>query len=110
MIYLSETGDGKNFRREVSLPHFDIQVDLAVCGLGTAGSLAALFSAENGLSVLGIEAFTCLGGTHKNFLNDTPAPKPKQESFYSSKNSAKTKLRPFTEPLCAVFTSTKIRL
>ena len=64
MIYLSETGDGKNFRREVSLPHFDIQVDLAVCGLGTAGSLAALFSAENGLSVLGIEAFTCLGGTH----------------------------------------------
>ena len=64
MIYLSETGDGKNFRSEVSLPHFDIQVDLAVCGLGTAGSLAALFSAENGLSVLGIEAFTCLGGTH----------------------------------------------
>ena len=38
--------------------------DVIVCGLGTAGTFAALFCAENGLSVLGIETFTCVGGTH----------------------------------------------
>ena len=43
---------------------FEKGYDVIVCGLGTAGSLAALFCAENGLSVLGIEAFTCVGGTH----------------------------------------------
>jgi hypothetical protein len=46
------------------MPTFEKFFDVTVCGLGTAGSLAALFSAENGLSVLGIEAFTCVGGTH----------------------------------------------
>ena len=64
MIYLCEIHGGKPCKKEVAKPTFTKSVDLAVCGLGTAGSLAALFGAENGLSVLGIEAFTCLGGTH----------------------------------------------
>ncbi len=64
MITLSEIAAGKRVVRSVSEPQFDKQFDVIVCGLGTAGSLAALFSAENGLSVLGIEPFTCMGGTH----------------------------------------------
>lgn len=63
-MILSEIFGGKLCQREVAPPSFSKEVDLIVCGLGTAGSLAALFSAENGLSVLGVEAFTCLGGTH----------------------------------------------
>lgn len=64
MITLSEIVAGKRTVCSVPEPQFDKQFDVIVCGLGTAGSLAALFSAENGLSVLGIEPFTCMGGTH----------------------------------------------
>lgn len=64
MTYLSEIIAGRQTARGVSLPEFKKHFDVIVCGVGTAGSLAALFSAENGLSVLGIEAFTCVGGTH----------------------------------------------
>lgn len=64
MICLSETVEGKHVVRSVAEPYFDKEFDVIVCGLGTSGSLAALFAAENGLSVLGIEAFTCVGGTH----------------------------------------------
>ena len=64
MIYLSEVVEGKQILRKISAPIFTKKADVIVCGLGTAGSLAALFSAENGLSVLGIESFTCVGGTH----------------------------------------------
>lgn len=64
MMYLSETVEGRQVARPVAPPQFAKKYDVIVCGLGTAGSLAALFSAENGLSVLGIEALTCLGGTH----------------------------------------------
>ncbi len=64
MIGLSEIVAGERMVRSVPEPQFDKQFDVIVCGLGTAGSLAALFSAENGLSVLGIEPFTCMGGTH----------------------------------------------
>lgn len=63
-MYLSEMVDGKRQVRNVSDPRFVKKLDVIVCGLGTAGSLAALFSAENGLSVLGIEQFTCVGGAH----------------------------------------------
>ena len=63
MICISEVMEGRRSLRPVS-PDFTKEYDVVVCGLGTAGSLAALFSAENGLSVLGIEAFTCVGGTH----------------------------------------------
>lgn len=64
MMYLSEIMEGRQTLRSVSAPVFAKEFDVIVCGLGTAGSLAALFSAENGLSVLGIEPFTCVGGTH----------------------------------------------
>lgn len=64
MIYLSEIIDGKERKSEVKAPSFAKEFDVIVCGLGTAGSLAALFCAQNGLKVLGIEAFTCVGGTH----------------------------------------------
>lgn len=64
MIYLSEIVNGEQVTREVCEPSFEKSFDVIVCGLGTSGSLAALFCAENGLSVLGVEAFSCLGGTH----------------------------------------------
>ncbi len=64
MMILSEWIEGKQAVRSVTELQFEGEFDVIVCGLGTAGSLAALLSAENGLSVLGIEAFTCPGGTH----------------------------------------------
>lgn len=64
MIYISELVAGKRNLRETSAPIFAMQTDVIVCGLGTAGSLAALFCAENGLSVLGVESLTCVGGSH----------------------------------------------
>ncbi len=64
MTYLSEIAEGKRILRQVDAPAFEKEYDVIVCGLGTSGSCAALFSAENGLSVLGIETLTCVGGTH----------------------------------------------
>ena len=64
MIYLSQLQNGKQTRTPVEAPAFRKEADVIVCGLGTAGSLAALFCAQDGLSVVGIEAFTCLGGVH----------------------------------------------
>lgn len=63
-MVLSELYAGKQRLRPAE-PQFTRSADVIVCGLGTAGSLAALFSGENGLSVLGIEPLTCLGGTHR---------------------------------------------
>ncbi len=63
MMLLAEMIDGKRVMRE-STPQFTEEYDVIVCGMGTAGSLAALYAAENGLCVLGIEQFTCVGGTH----------------------------------------------
>ena len=62
-MILSQLYAGQQVCREVN-PTFAKELDVIVCGLGTAGSLAALFCAENGLSVLGVESFTCVGGTH----------------------------------------------
>ena len=64
MLYLSEWIGGKQVTSPVETPLFSVKADVIVCGLGTAGSLAALFSAENGLSVLGVEALTSVGGMH----------------------------------------------
>ncbi len=64
MMYLAEMTGGKQCSKAVSAPTFTKEFDVIVCGLGTAGSLAALFCAENGLSVLGVEKLTCVGGTH----------------------------------------------
>ena len=64
MTYLSELVSGKHLLRQVESPAFEKTYDVIVCGLGTSGSNAALFSAENGLSVLGVETLTCAGGNH----------------------------------------------
>jgi hypothetical protein len=41
----------------------DLQFDVIVVGLGTAGAVAAVAAAQKGLRVLGIERLTCMGGT-----------------------------------------------
>lgn len=64
MICLSELYEGVQKITPVSQPEFEKEFDVIVCGVGTAGSLAALFCAQNGLSVLGVEAANCPGGTH----------------------------------------------
>lgn len=43
--------------------HPDVTVDLIVVGLGTAGSIATVTAARNGLKVLAIEQLTGMGGT-----------------------------------------------
>ena len=63
MILLSQLEKGKQVLLPCS-PDLQKSVDVIVCGLGTAGSLAALFCAENGLSVLGVEQLTSVSGTH----------------------------------------------
>lgn len=64
MRYLSHIIDGKRQLQQLPAAEFENTFDVIVCGLGTAGSLAAIFAAENGLSVLGVELLTCPGGTH----------------------------------------------
>ncbi|WP_176706710.1 FAD-dependent oxidoreductase [Paenibacillus hemerocallicola] len=49
-------------QREVGQPAFARQYDVIVAGLGTAGSIAAIAAARRGLTVLGIESLTCMGG------------------------------------------------
>ena len=63
MICISQLEAGKQVLRPAS-PTFQKSVDVIVCGLGTAGSLAALFCGENGLSVLGVEQLSSTSGTH----------------------------------------------
>lgn len=60
---LSQRIDKKLVQREVGSPAFPRQYDIIVVGLGTAGSIAAIAAARRGLSVLGIESLTCMGGT-----------------------------------------------
>ena len=43
--------------------NFEKQYDIAVVGLGTAGSIAAIAAARRGVSVLGIEKLSTMGGT-----------------------------------------------
>lgn len=63
-MQLSEIINGKQKLTQIEKLQFEKEYDVIVCGLGTSGSLAALFSAENGLKTLGIEKFTCVGGVH----------------------------------------------
>ena len=64
MRELSQIIAGKRQSQRVTAREFSRNYDVIVCGLGTAGSLAAIFAAEQGLSVLGVEMLTCPGGTH----------------------------------------------
>lgn len=60
---LSYISNNKHITEEITSVSYDADFDVIVCGLGTAGSMAAFVSAKNNLSVLGIEAFNCVGGT-----------------------------------------------
>ncbi len=62
-MYISELRNGEIVKTEVGSVAFDKAYDVIVSGLGTAGAHAAAFAAENGLSVLGVESFNCVGGT-----------------------------------------------
>lgn len=64
MIYLSEILKSEIIKTELPTVSFISEFDVIICGLGTAGSHAAIFTAENGLKVLGIEKLSCMGGTH----------------------------------------------
>ena len=64
MMFINEIRNGKQTVAEAEILDFDKEYDVIVVGLGSAGALSALFSAENGLSVLGIESLGCVGGTH----------------------------------------------
>ena len=61
-MLLSELYAGRVVQRPAEVV-FDEQWDVIVSGLGNSGALAALFCAENGLSVLGVESFTGVGGS-----------------------------------------------
>lgn len=60
---LSQRIDHRLVQQEVGQPSFSRHYDVIVAGLGTAGSIAAIAAARRGLSVLGIESLTCMGGT-----------------------------------------------
>lgn len=60
---LSQRINNRLDQREVGQPEFSRHYDVIVAGLGTAGSIAAIAAARKGLSVLGIENLTCMGGT-----------------------------------------------
>lgn len=60
---LSQRIEGRLDQGEIGQPAFTRQYDVIVTGLGTAGSIAAIAAARRGLSVLGIESLTCMGGT-----------------------------------------------
>lgn len=62
-MYISELKDGKIVKTVVDNIEFVKEYDVIISGLGTAGSMAAAMAAENGLTVLGIEYFNCVGGT-----------------------------------------------
>ncbi|MBR5869181.1 MAG: FAD-dependent oxidoreductase [Clostridia bacterium] len=62
-MILSEIYNGVTRKRDAGKVVFEKEYDVVVSGVGTAGSVALILSAENGLSVLGIETFNCVGGT-----------------------------------------------
>ena len=55
--------DGKLVVSQVAEPNYCESYDVAVIGLGTAGSITAIVSAKNGLKTLGVERFGAPGGT-----------------------------------------------
>ena len=61
-MYLSEIFEGQVRRREVSGIIFDQSCDVVISGVGTAGLMALILTAQNGLNVLGIERQSCAGG------------------------------------------------
>lgn len=58
--------DKQSEETAVDSPQFEQTVDVIVVGLGTAGAVAAIAAARSGLSTLGIERQTSMGGTGTN--------------------------------------------
>lgn len=58
--------DKQSVTVSVDQPKFEQNVDVVVVGLGTAGAVAAIEAARSGLSTLGIERQTSMGGTGTN--------------------------------------------
>ncbi len=63
MMYLSELQNGQAVKNEAANINFELECDVIVAGLGTAGALAAVSAAESGASVIGIERIKMCGGT-----------------------------------------------
>ena len=63
-MILSQIEDNNKKTYPASPSCFKKSYDVIVCGMGTSGSLAALFLSEKGFSVLGVESLTSAGGTH----------------------------------------------
>lgn len=53
--------EGKQLRRTEVQPSFDLECEILVAGLGSAGSIAAVAAAECGRTVIGIDRFPLLG-------------------------------------------------
>ena len=62
-MILSERVDGSLAQREVGDKSFERTGDVIVAGLGTAGAVALIAAARQGLRVLGIERLSYMGGT-----------------------------------------------
>lgn len=60
---LHQKVQGNAAAAEVGIAAFSEAYDVIVVGLGTAGAVAAICAAENGLSVLALETGECMGGT-----------------------------------------------
>ncbi len=54
--------EGKQLRRTEVQPAFDLECEILVAGLGSAGSIAAVVAAECGRSVIGIDRLSAIGG------------------------------------------------
>lgn len=54
--------EGKQLRRTEVQPSFDLECEILVAGLGSAGSIAAVAAAECGRTVIGIDRLSAIGG------------------------------------------------
>lgn len=63
MINLIEKIDGKSVKTQVEAPDFAESYDVAVIGLGAAGAISTIVSANKGLKTIGIERLNAAGGT-----------------------------------------------
>src|SRR5690606_27159798 len=62
-MIISERVEGKLVKRNAELNSPVDRYDVIVVGLGTAGAIAAIAAAEQGLKVLGLERLSAMGGT-----------------------------------------------
>ncbi|MFD0716047.1 FAD-dependent oxidoreductase [Paenibacillus sp. GCM10027626] len=62
-MIISERVGGQLVQHNAELHSIEADYDVIVAGLGTAGAIAAIAAAEQGLKVLGIERMSAMGGT-----------------------------------------------